>query len=182
MIEVEIKTRISNDTLNINDPVCRELCAKIEELGFSGWKAQRITDTYYDSPDDCLGGRGLSLRVRDYKYGDSGSYLCFKGQKLIGKSREEVDVQVGPGIHKVLENLGYKSTAILNKRRWKYAGDDVELCIDSVEGLGTFLEIEAMSQPERMGEELLRITRMMYKLGYVNLIDDSYLEMTLGRR
>lgn len=182
MIEVEIKTRLSDEVLTFSSPECMSVCAKIEGLGYKNYVAQGIVDTYYDTPDDCLTGRGLSLRIREYKYGDIGkNYLCFKGQKLTGKSREESDVEVGPGIHKVLQGLGYKQVATVNKRRRKYDLDGVDICLDAVDGLGTFLEIEAMSEPERVRENLIHITELMRRLGYTELIDDSYLEQTLGK-
>lgn len=181
MIEVEIKTKLSGDLLSFSGEEGRWIVSKIESLGFSDCVHQKMVDTYYDSPDDCLSGRGMSLRVREYKYGDTGNWLCFKGQKITGKSREEVDVQVGDGIHQLLENLGYKQVATVSKTRWKYTDNGIDVCLDSVEGLGTFLEIEEMSPEESLGYALASITDIMEQLGYTELVDESYLEMTLGK-
>lgn len=181
MIEVEIKTRISDKALNLSGEECRQVSKKIEELGFGQCVHQKMVDTYYDSRDDCLSARGTSLRVREYKYGDTGNWLCFKGQKITGKTREENDVQVGDGIHRILENLGYRVIAKVSKNRWKYTDNGIDVCLDSVDGLGTFVEIESMAPEESIRGELDIITDLMHRLGYTELVDESYLELTLGK-
>ena len=73
----------------------------------------------------------------------------------------ETEVSEPEAMHKMLDLLGWYSTIEVKKVRQKGKLGPYELCLDEVERLGTFLEIEKMveedSNPEEVREELFKV-------------------------
>ncbi|MCS7144216.1 MAG: class IV adenylate cyclase [Archaeoglobaceae archaeon] len=132
-------------------------------------------DVYLNHPcrDFAKTDEALRLRV------DKKVKLTYKGPKIDSetKSREEVNVEVN-NFHealKLLEFLGFRKFRAVKKLRKIYRMDKAIICVDSVEGLGDFIEIEVEGGLENK-EEIFRIAEM---LGYTKAesIRLSYLEM-----
>jgi len=81
----------------------------------------------------------------------------------------------------VLERLGFRRTAIVVKERDLYRVERFTIALDTVEGLGTFIEIEApMGLPR--AEAVRRITQISETLGVRGeSLSLSYLEMLLSK-
>lgn len=59
----------------------------------------------------------------------------------------EVEVKDPVEARKMLENLGFKEFVRVEKTREKCRLEDMTICLDEVEGLGNFIEIEKLIDP-----------------------------------
>lgn len=166
MIEVEVK-------LKIKDPVSVE-----EELKNQGFCLDMIlqeTDTYYDGGLYGIKKSGQALRVRrtvDCISGAEKSELNFKGAKIdeVSMARQELEtvVESGETAMHILEAIGFHPVEprVVKKRRLLSCGN-VHACMDEVEGLGSFLELEIMAESEdERPEALRRIEKLLGSVGY----------------
>jgi adenylate cyclase class 2 len=163
MLEVEIKARV-----------------KIEEIEYklSNMRAKPLgkeyqKDIYFSHPCRDFRGRDEALRVREIK---DEYFLTYKGPKLDEetKTREEIKIKVKGEIISLLERLGFAKIREVRKKRSFYQWDNLMVCLDKVEGLGEFLEVEGVSYSDRE-----RIFELLKELGISRkeLIRKSYLEM-----
>jgi adenylate cyclase, class 2 len=61
---------------------------------------------------------------------------------------KEVDVNNKNMLEEIIKLLGFKKTIEVHKKRRKGNYRDYEICLDEVEGLGTYIEIEKMSEED----------------------------------
>lgn len=184
MIETEIKAKVSDECLSYDCELMLNLLEKVRKMGFPTQSPVPIVDFYFDTPNGFFTTNDESLRVRSYNC-IGGTYICHKGPKIDGKCREELDIEViGPNGSQftLLPKMGFKMIAKVSKTRVKAKHDNIEVCIDVVEDLGTYIEVEAMAENEiEMRTKLAYITSIIQELGYTELINDSYLEMVLKK-
>ncbi len=97
-----------------------------------------------------------------------GVTLTYKGPKIDKdtKTREEIKVRIFPEDYgkmiDVLEKIGLKKFAIVKKRRKIYRKGNALICLDSLEGLGDFIEIEIEGLDlERAKEELFKLAKIL---------------------
>ena len=116
---------------------------------FVGTKSQ--VDRYFNHPARDFGQTDEALRIR--RDGDS-NCVTYKGPKIDSstKTRKEIEIPLGSGdtltpFGTMLVELGFRETLTVSKRREVYEleedGLPLEIAIDEVEGLGTFVEVEA---------------------------------------
>jgi adenylate cyclase, class 2 len=166
MIEIEVKARCGPDVLDT-----------IRALGAVYLATENHHDIYFNSAHRDFRKTDEALRIR---IKEGGAWLTYKGPKLdaVTKSREEVTVKLDDAVamEKIFASLGFVHAADVKKHRDKYALGDVILALDEVEGLGAFLEVEAVGNEdwETKREEVLRVVA---HLCTGNLIRQSYLEM-----
>ncbi len=166
MIEVEVKARARPDTLE-----------KILALGAVPVGIENHRDLYFNSPlrDFKHSDEALRIRIKE-----GGARLTYKGPKLDAKtkSRLEMTVQIDDPLEmeRILIALGFVLSAEVRKRRSKYVLGSVILALDEVDGLGSFLEMEAQGgiDWEMQKEKVLSIYD---KLGLGESIRSSYLEL-----
>lgn len=174
MIEIEIKARAGHG----------EMLAALKEAGADFEKTVEQVDTYYNAPYKDFGDSDEALRLRQQ---GSCTYLTYKGRKLDAKSktRKEVEVQVCDRLkmEDILLSLGFRKTLVIVKERDIFHLTGAEICVDRVEGLGEFVELESMatdmSEIEKKREELISLMRRLGVAG--ELIRESYLEMLLNK-
>ncbi|OPX78856.1 MAG: CYTH domain protein [Methanosaeta sp. PtaB.Bin087] len=170
MIEVEVKARAPP---GIED--------KIFGLGGVRAGAEAQLDLYFSSKSRNFAKTDEALRIR---LKEAGAYLTYKGPKLDSetKSRRELTVRVDDpqAIESILESLGFFRAAVVKKRRIKYSLGRATLCLDEVEGLGTFVEVE-LTGGEDWEEEKRGALDIMARLGISDLIRSSYLELLAER-
>jgi adenylate cyclase class 2 len=139
-------------------------------------------DTYMKHPCWDLNGRDEALRLRN----EGGiCAITFKGKRQGGpaKVREEVEATI-EGFEEaraIFERLGFTAAITLAKRRRTYRVGAATVVIDSVEGLGTFMEVEVKAGPgaaafESAKNELFRTIDML-GISRESIITDSYLEL-----
>jgi len=138
-------------------------------------------DTYYRHPGRDFAKTDEALRIREE---EGRTTLAYKGPKLdpATKSREELQVPlVGPGeMGALLLRLGFEPVAVVEKRRRTFHLRGLEVDLDEVKGLGTFLEVEAIGC-EDLAEGRERVLGLLRELGLSRLERSSYLELLLRR-
>ncbi len=166
-MEVEIKCRIA-DPNNIE--------RIITDMGGKLIKEIYEEDLYFNHPCRDFMHSDEALRIRN------DGTLTYKGPKVdeYTKSREEITVGIEneEKMRKILEKLGFKAVKKVRKRRKYYQLEELSVTIDSVEGLGFFVEIECMGEYE---ECIKKVLGMKEKLGLRKNIRESYLEMLINQ-
>ena len=169
MIEVEIKLPIRT----------REAVeAVLQALGFTPSACFCEEDIYFDNDSGQIRKSEEALRVRtitDLQTGQKETVITFKGKEL------ETGVADGEVCMQLLEALGFQAVRPkVKKTRQEYKRERMTACVDEVQELGTFLELEMVISEEESREEALQeIDRVLQRLGY-NLKDTtrtSYLSM-----
>lgn len=182
MIEVELKI-----ILKEKDPVEEKLIS----IGFVKERSLVEKDFYYDNAAQEIRGNDKAIRIRETieETGDRKSEINFKGPKLdcVSASRPEFETQVGnaEAMHKILQALGYeKVEPQVVKRRCLYQRENMTACLDFVENLGSFMELEILVDRESQREAALeKICGIITLLGY-DMSDTtarSYLSMLEDR-
>lgn len=178
MIEVEVKIVLESEEL---------LLEKLEALGFETGYLIQEDDLYFNSSFFDLRKQDMALRIRSSEnltLGTSESFLTYKGPKLdtISMTRKELEMTVESGTigKEILTSIGYDLVYPVKKLRQYYYKDELTACVDKVEGLGTFLELEMLvSEEEKREQALETIIQFLGKIGYKkeNIIRTSYLSM-----
>lgn len=166
MIEVECKLKIDNtDSIEVH----------LNALGFKYSGTVEETDTYYDNELGQIRGNDSALRIRNTINIESGittSELNFKGPKYdkVSVTRPEFETLIADGAatKEILCQLGYSPvTPYVHKIRKTLSCENITACIDKVEGLGTYLELEIVVPEENKKDaSLLKIESILNKLGY----------------
>jgi len=175
MLEIELKVEVPS-----LEPVRERLTSKSAE--FTGKDHEH--DIYYNAPHRDFGTTDEALRVRYYS---DHTLLTYKGKKLreFGlKAREELNTTIESGevFEQILARLGFRKTAEVNKWRENYRLGDAAFALDTVEHLGTFVEIEIMAEENGVGAEA-KITALAKEMGICGEpILASYLELVLSRQ
>ncbi len=160
-----------------------EIERRIVGLGAEFQEELEQIDTYYNHPARDFAQTDEALRIRRV---DEKAYLTYKGSKIdnITKTREEMEVLVenGDSVKEILDKLGFSEVGTVKKVRKKYTFNDFIICLDKVDGLGSFVEMEAQCDSEdseevsRLRDEILRTLK---ELGLEKIERKSYLELLL---
>jgi adenylate cyclase class 2 len=160
----------------------QDIQRRLRTLNIPPTDAEVQRDEYYASPFRDFGSTDEALRIR---YGTEETTLTYKGPKLASrgmKAREEVNVRVGSGkdLETILQRLGFTPAFTVEKQRERYVWAGVEISLDEVKGLGTFVEIEVQESGDDPEE---RIEDVKKKLGIEGEhIPLSYLELLRAQR
>ena len=108
-----------------------------------------------------------------------GIQIPYKGPKLSGKSKTRVENEVvfrdPDSMTSILNNLGFEVVGEINKTRIIYKINDIETCLDIVDGLGNFVELEMKGMDKEQGEK--ELFGLAEKLGLSGFERKSYLEL-----
>ena len=173
MLEVEAKFAV---------PDLEKVRARLNKKEVQMTRRQQEHDVYYNAPHRDFGETDEALRVR---YDDTGVTATYKGPKIrVGsaKAREEFNLAVASGetLEAILSHLGFRRAATVSKVREFYEMGDVTVTLDDVRGLGTFIEIEILTEDDRE-DAADRIGVIGKELGVDGPpIYTSYLEMLLS--
>lgn len=167
ILNVEIKARCA-------DPEAVRAVLRRHEARFVGEDHQ--VDTYFHVPE----GR---LKLREGRI--ENSLIHYRRADQAGPRRSDVwlyRLQPDPALKAVLAAaLGVK--VVVDKRREIYFVDNVKFHIDRVEGLGSFVEIEAIDEDGTLGRDRLRTQceDFMAALGIRSddLVEGSYSDLLL---
>jgi adenylate cyclase class 2 len=158
--------------------------ARLASLGLHPVSSLTEHDVYFNAPDRDFARTDEALRIRSTR---EGSNLTYKGPKLGPgpvKAREELTIMVDSAAMagRLLERLGYASTAMVVKDRETYRVEGTFVTLDAVEGLGSFVEIEAPAGlPEKEAVSLIgKVKDLLGVTGEETIL--SYLEMILATR
>jgi adenylate cyclase class 2 len=181
MLEVEVKYRLP-------DPAA-------VETRLRGWGAVVVADHaeadhYLNAPDRDFARTDEALRLR--RIGEQ-NFVTYKGPRhdSTSKTRTEIEVPCPPGdtaaeaFLKLFRALGYRPTAVVRKRRriyeWTRDGFTVHACLDDVESVGQFVELEIVVEEAQYSAARDTVLRVADELGLGTTEPRSYLEQVLGR-
>lgn len=180
--EVEVKFHV-DDFAKVQD--------RLKELGAAFHKQKQQIDLYLKHPSRDFASTDEALRLRC----DDGRYcVTYKGPKVDAetKTREEIELPLAAGEDtpqqwtRLLEKLGFGRVAEVHKTRSVYGlqvcGFDVEVALDSVQNVGSFVELETQADEARLDEARTMIRNLADRLGVTASERRSYLEMLLESR
>lgn len=186
MIEVEVKFRLAD---------AAELLRKLAELGQPLVFSDRTeTDEYFLHPARDFRITDEALRIRC-----SGSTveLTWKGPKLdaLTKTRRELELPVNDAaetaefrnqrLRDILLALGFTSAGYVKKHRrvadLMVDGRSFHVSLDTVEGLGLFVEIETICMPEERHLATPQLLQLAARLGLGESERRSYIGLLQER-
>jgi adenylate cyclase class 2 len=166
------------------------------ERRLAGWGAAALeehveADHYFNAPDRDFAKTDEAFRLR--RIGQQ-NFLTYKGPKQTAavKIRTELEVSLPDGAEaaaqftQLLLYLGYRSVAVVTKRRrmahLERGGFQLAVCLDEVEGLGHFAEVEILA-PDELTEPARQVLQeIAAQLGLTEVERRSYLAMILQRK
>ncbi|AMQ19297.1 class IV adenylate cyclase [Thermococcus peptonophilus] len=176
MIEVELKGYASD-----------EIFQRIREE-FEFIRKEYHEDTYYQHPCRDFSETDEALRIRIRRFnGHFEAFMTYKGPKIDehSKTRKEIEVPLSdPDKHaEILESLGFVEVLTVSKIREKYYVEKgIIIALDDVEGLGKFIEIEAMTERNEDVPQLIdKLRAILTELGVERFERRSYLELLLEK-
>jgi adenylate cyclase class 2 len=149
-------------------------------------------DSYFNSPDPHRDFARTDEALRLRQVGPA-NFVTYKGPKrgTQTKTRTEIEVPLGDGeqaardFAAILTHLGYRFVAVVRKRRRVYHlqrdGFPLQVCLDDVEGLGRFAEVEIMAPEEQLDAARAVLLRTAAALGLSGEERRSYLELLLAQ-
>ncbi len=163
--------------------------AGLDRLGAEWSGSKTEIDVYYRHPARDFAATDEALRLR--RAGEANS-MTYKGPKIdrTTKTRQEIDLPLPPGIggykpwSELLAALGFTPVAEVRKQRVKahvaWQGRSVELSLDDVDGIGTFVELELVVDDADVEAAKACIAALAERLGLAATERRSYLELLLA--
>jgi adenylate cyclase, class 2 len=182
VLEIEVKYSVKNWDL-----VERQL----RIWGASVDAPRQDVDQYFNAPDRDFARTDEALRLRRI---GSANFVTYKGPKTDAqtKTRTEIEVPLAPGdtvakqFSDLLVHLCYRAVAAVIKKRTvchlKREPFNLEVCLDDVEEVGKFVELEILAPPEALDAAREVLLKMAQELGLSPQERRSYLEMLLAKR
>jgi adenylate cyclase class 2 len=179
MFEVELKFPLADATA---------LLSQLEQLGAKPTAERHQQDRYFAHPTRDFAKTDEALRIRS---DGEQNYITYKGPVLDPhvKLRHEIETPVADGreaceqLTEMFGLLGFKEVRTVSKRRTPYhlMWNDlaVELTLDEVDGLGSFVEIETLADESSRNIARDTILQLADHLGLQDPQPKSYLGMLL---
>lgn len=142
-IEVEITLTLLNGD---------EVIATLQKLGAKHNRDEYQKDTYYVPPHkNFLDQRPISdwLRIRQTEHDASVTFKRWHNKdnkQAISCDEFETKIEKAEQLHNIFTQLDIKDVVAVEKKRTTYHYGDVEIAIDRVTDLGTYIEIEAKGE------------------------------------
>lgn len=181
--EIEIKLPVKN---------LDDMKERLRSKGFQEEAVIREHDMYYNSLYHDAKKLGEALRIRkstNLFTGKTQAQINFKGKKLdrISMSRQEYEtlVENPESMEQILIALGFEPAAAVQKTRCYMKYDNMAACLDQVDNLGDFLELEIIASEESLRVRCLQsMERLLTELGLSmeDTVRTSYLSMLTGER
>jgi len=182
-------------------PDTRAIEQRLTAIGSRWHEPVDQIDRYFNHPCRDFARTDEALRLR--RNGDE-VVITWKGPRIdtATKTRREIELPLALEVLKpdvlgqpaevaiarwteLLEALGFRSVATVAKRRrhagvtWQ--GREVDVALDSVAGLGEFLELELQASEEEIPQARACLESLARELGCENPERRSYLELLLER-
>ena len=172
MLEIEVKVPCAD---------LIELEKKLKDMGARDFGRSMQKDVYYAHPARDFGETDEALRLR---IDNDLQIITYKGPKLDdqSKTREEIEISISSAerMALVLERLGFKPVLSVSKTRRIYGLRGISVCLDSVKGLGDFVEFEYEGGSMEEGKQAIFL--LMKDLNISGNERRSYLELLLEKR
>lgn len=145
-IEIEIKVKIEN---------LSELVKFLDANGSFKGEKQQVDEYFSPEHEDFMAVRPVNewLRLRQSEGRYSMDYkLWHRGANNVSEYCDEIETTVGNGdqARKILLALHFQPIGVVDKVRKAWVCQNYEIAIDSVKGLGDFVEIEYVGQDGNM--------------------------------
>lgn len=184
MTEVEIKLPIQNT---------EEIISKLTAMGFRPESTILETDVYFDNHHEQIRKNGEALRIRqicNLESNETESVITFKGKKLdqVSMTRQELETGIfdAETSIQILEAIGFVPVLPkVVKKRKSYHWKEMTACVDSVQDLGDFLELEIVIEENASRDiALSKIETVLKTLGFQisDTIRTSYLSMLQNKK
>lgn len=140
MYEIEVKAKVRDES---------QVLASLANLGCSLSSPVRQDDTIFIRQDlavETLPPDRIILRLR--VQGDAAIFTLKKhGRNELDSYEKAVVVSDASNMRTMIELLGYKEVSLLHvvKTRQQCHYKDMEICLDTVDELGTFIEVEKLT-------------------------------------
>jgi len=179
--EVELKHRVDDEAA---------LVARLAECGAVLSPPITQSDQYFAHPSRDFAQTDEALRIR--VVGDQ-AFVTYKGPKLdtATKTRRELELPLDPSdaggrkFAELLAALGFTPVAVVTKQRRAFellqVGRPVAGTLDTVESLGTFVELELLADEAGLAAAQAAITALAGELELGPSERRSYLEMLLAK-
>jgi adenylate cyclase class 2 len=179
MLEIEVKYRVDD---------LAALEQKLVKLGAKRVDVRDDSDTYFNAPHRDFAQTDEAFRVRHI---GARNMVTYKGPRIDKqtKTRVEIEVPFADGsqadgdFQRLLTLLGFKPTAVVKKHRRVFDlsrdGFDVEACLDDVERVGTFAELEIVADESKLDAARSLVLKLAAELGLTQSERRSYLELLL---
>ena len=163
---------------------------RLADLGARTGAVHDEADHYLNAPDRDFARTDEALRLR--RTGDRND-LTYKGPKLDAQTKTRVEIRAdlaegedGAGkMRQVLLRLGYREVGVIRKDRavfeLAYGGFRVECCLDEVEGVGSYVELEIPTSEDRGDAARRALLELGRDLGLSGSERRSYLELWLEK-
>ena len=166
---MEIEARVKIDDLEVIKLELRKLGAI-----FSHIEVQE--DTYFKKQGDTSKEGSFPLRIRKTPLN---TRLTYKGLTDVDGAWIEHETHVGDHEQtgKILEGVGYVKDFQIHKEREHGVLGEINLCLDTIKDLGTFLEVEIICDDVVFGKK--KLVELLEKLGFneQNIIHRSYVAL-----
>ena len=168
-----------------------DLEGRLAALGVTDFVTRQEEDHYHNAPDRDFKQTGEAFRMR--RVGQA-NFLTYKGPRRdpAVKIRPELEIALRDGdaaadeMLQLLRHLGYRPVAVVRKRRriahLKRQGHDLEVCLDEVDELGRFAELEILAPEEGLEAARAVLLETAAELGLSRVEPRSYLTMLLAKR
>ncbi|HIH97051.1 MAG TPA: class IV adenylate cyclase [Thermoplasmata archaeon] len=169
MIEVEAKAPVKNP-ISIKNSLIK--------IGSSFVESRKERDEYFQHPCRDFTITDEALRIR--RVGKQ-VLMTYKGPKLDQKTktREEITLSISKQYSlakSLIQRLGFKKAIEVVKQREVYRLGKLEICLDDVQGLGTYLEIEVRVAKDFENAKK-KILLLLDKLKLKETTRQSYVEL-----
>lgn len=170
-----------------------ELEQYLKEQGFQEVRSFTQQDEYFNHPERDFQKTDEALRIRREQHNDGTSHCCitYKGanDSHIGQSRRELETRVEDEhkMRQILLALGFRSAAEVKKRRKEYKKEDLTVCLDELDGLGNYIELEIVlpeTETESKSATEDRLREFLSELSFIRPVNEplTYLELAMGFR
>ena len=179
-LEVEQKFRVADLA-----PIRERLVA----LGARFHPPIEQADTYFAHPERDFAQTDEALRLRSV---GERTWITYKGPKLdpVHKTRRELELPLPAGADtfdrhsELLAALGFRPVATVHKRRetgrLTWDGLGIEVALDTVAGVGQFVEVEITTEEQHRQTAQAAISSLANYLGLADSERRSYLELLLA--
>ncbi|MBK5114589.1 MAG: class IV adenylate cyclase [Candidatus Heimdallarchaeota archaeon] len=175
-VEVEVKIKVDD---------FEEIEFKLLDSGALLEEIVMQRDHYFQHPSRDFNETDEALRIRED--GDR-FYLTYKGPKFDPRSKTRIELNTEitsiKNITHTLEQLGFQEVGIVPKERKIYLYNELQFCLDNVESVGLYVEVEKTIEDKSNYEiELEFIFKTIKEMGLnpENNERKSYLELFLEK-
>jgi adenylate cyclase class 2 len=174
VIEREVKLKLKG--MSIEELKNKLLKDQIKYIG-----VEKQTDIYLNSKFRNFKETDEALRIRKV---NNTVELTYKGPKFSSKSksREEITVEINDenAMLKILQKLDIYPVYSVSKERYTFIDNNFNICLDKVEGLGEYIEIEGINSDENKLLEYINDFIRKYNIN-VEMERKSYLELLVEK-